>query len=67
VLATLLAIVARTGSYAVEYATGTAEGPFDPLEPASTNGNAPLSRDQMVLILSALLLLVVLVLGFVVS
>ena len=68
VIATLLAIVSRSLRYAVEYARGTEEGPFDPMAPASTaNGDPPVSRDQMVLIVSALLLLVVLVLGFVVA
>ncbi|AKH97492.1 helicase HerA domain-containing protein [Halanaeroarchaeum sulfurireducens] len=68
VIATLLAIVSRSLRYGFEYARGTEEGPFDPMAPASTaNGSAPVSRDQMVLIVSALLLLVVLALGFVVA
>ncbi|MFW6003616.1 MAG: helicase HerA domain-containing protein [Halanaeroarchaeum sp.] len=68
VVATLLAIVARTGRYAIRYAKGTEEGPFDPLEPASTDGDtAPLTRDQMVLIISALLLVVILVFGVVMT
>ncbi|MFB6132394.1 MAG: helicase HerA domain-containing protein [Halanaeroarchaeum sp.] len=65
VFATLLAILTRTVRYGVDVAHGSADEPFDPLAPATNaGGDAPLSRDQMVLLLAGLLLLVVLVLGF---
>ncbi|MFW5918942.1 MAG: helicase HerA domain-containing protein [archaeon] len=67
VVATTVAILGRSGMYAIEYAVGTADEEFDPLEPANANGDAPLSRDQMVLIIAVLLLIVVLGLGFVFS
>lgn len=64
VVATMLAILGRTGMYAIEYASGTADGPFDPLEPANpSSADAPLSRDQMVLIIAVMLLVVVILLG----
>ena len=68
VVATMLAILGRTGMYAIEYASGTADRSFDPLEPANpSSADAPFSRDQMVLIIAVMLLLVVILLGFVVS
>ncbi|MFB6094474.1 MAG: helicase HerA domain-containing protein [Halanaeroarchaeum sp.] len=68
VVASSLAVVGRTARYAVEYAIGTAEGPFDPFEPADGDGvDGPLSRDQVVLILSVMMVLSILVLAFVYS
>jgi hypothetical protein len=66
VVATVLAILGRTGMYAIEYASGTADRSFDPLQPAKpSSADAPFSRDQMVLIIAVMLLVVVILLGFI--